>query len=74
MLKKHDKIKGDPEPFVRVVELADSSVNFAVRAWVEASDYWDVYFDITEQVKKDFDKEGISIPYPQNDVHVYNHK
>ncbi|MDX2413846.1 MAG: mechanosensitive ion channel [Bacteroidales bacterium] len=74
MLEKHDKIKGDPAPFVRVVELADSSVNFAVRAWVESSDYWDVFFDITEQVKKDFDKEGISIPYPQNDVHVYNHK
>ncbi len=74
MLDKHDKIQGDPAPFVRVVELADSSVNFAVRAWVEAVDYWDVYFDITEQVKKDFDKEGISIPYPQNDVHVYNHK
>jgi len=72
MLDKHDKIKSDPAPFVRVVELADSSVNFAVRAWVEASDYWDVYFDITEQVKKDFDKEGISIPYPQTDVHVYN--
>jgi len=72
MLEKHDKIKGDPAPFVRVVELADSSVNFAVRAWVEAADYWDVYFDITEQVKKDFDNEGISIPYPQSDVHIYN--
>lgn len=74
MLNKHDKIKGDPAPFVRVVELADSSVNFAVRAWVDAADYWDVFFDITEQVKKDFDKSGVSIPYPQNDVHVYNHK
>ena len=73
MLDKHDKIKSDPAPFVRVSELADSSVNFAVRAWVEAGDYWDVFFDITEQVKKDFDKEGISIPFPQKDVHVYNH-
>lgn len=72
MLDRHDKIKSDPAPFVRVVELADSSVNFAVRAWVEAPDYWDVYFDITEQVKKDFDKEGISIPYPQTDLHIYN--
>lgn len=73
MLDKHDKIKSDPAPFVRVKELADSSVNFAVRAWVESEDYWDVYFDITEQVKKDFDKEGISIPFPQKDVHIYNH-
>lgn len=74
LLENHDKVKSDPAPFVRVVELADSSVNFAVRAWAESSDYWDIYFDITEQVKKSFDMEGISIPFPQNDVHVYNHK
>ncbi len=70
LLENHDKVKSDPAPFVRVVELADSSVNFAVRAWAESSDYWDIYFDITEQVKKNFDKEGISIPYPQSDVHI----
>jgi small conductance mechanosensitive channel len=74
ILDKHEKVFSDPAPFVRVVELADSSVNFAVRAWAEASDYWDIYSDVIEQVKKDFDKEGISIPYPQKDVHVYNHK
>ena len=74
IVEKHDKVKKDPAPFVRVSELGDSSVNFAVRVWVEAGDYWDVFFDVTEQVKKDFDKEGVSIPYPQSDVHVYNHK
>lgn len=72
ILNKHEKVMNDPAPFVRVVELADSSVNFAVRAWARSSDYWDVYFDITEEVKKSFDKEGISIPYPQSDVHLYN--
>ncbi|MEE4114852.1 MAG: mechanosensitive ion channel domain-containing protein [Marinilabiliaceae bacterium] len=74
IVDRHAKVKKDPAPFVRVSELADSSVNFAVRVWVEAGDYWDVFFDVTEQVKKDFDKEGVSIPYPQTDVHVYNHK
>ena len=55
-------------------ELADSSVNFVVRPWVKSEDYWSVYFDLTEQIKKRFDAEGISIPYPQRDVHVYNHE
>ncbi len=72
IVNKHEKVMKEPAPFVRVVELADSSVNFAVRAWANSSDYWDVYFDITEQVKKNFDKEGISIPFPQSDVHIYN--
>ncbi|MCB9362893.1 mechanosensitive ion channel [Candidatus Woesearchaeota archaeon] len=58
------------EPFVRVKELGDSSVNFAVRIWVKQEDYWTVFFDVTEQVKATFDKEKISIPYPQMDVHV----
>ncbi|GAB4354490.1 MAG: hypothetical protein Kow0099_38650 [Candidatus Abyssubacteria bacterium] len=53
------------------MELADSSVNFAVRPWVKTADYWDVYFALTEGVKKRFDAEGISIPFPQRDVHVY---
>jgi len=61
----------DPEPFVRVSELADSSVNFAVRVWVKKEDYWDVFFDVTEQVKASFDKDKISIPYPQMDVHMH---
>jgi len=56
---------------VAVSELADSSVNFVVRAWVNTPDYWGVKFDLTENIKLTFDKEGISIPYPQQDVHLY---
>jgi small conductance mechanosensitive channel len=59
---------------VAVVELADSSVNFVVRPWVKSSDYWDVYFTLTEKLKKAFDANGISIPFPQRDVHIYEHK
>jgi len=57
-------------PFIAVSELADSSVNFVVRAWVKSGDYWGVYFDTIEKVKLTFDEKGISIPYPQMDVHV----
>jgi len=64
------RILKDPEVFIAVSELADSSVNFAVRAWVEAGDFWSVFFEMNENVYKTFDKEGISIPYPQMDVHV----
>lgn len=60
----------DPAPFVRMTELADSSINFTVRVWCKAEHYWDVKFDLTEQIKELFDKNGISIPYPQLDVHV----
>lgn len=63
----------EPESMVAVSELADSSVNFTVRIWVKSSDYWDTYFDMTEKVKLTLDKEGISIPYPQSDVHLYQH-
>jgi small conductance mechanosensitive channel len=52
-------------------ELADSSVNFTVRVWVNAADYWGVYFDMMEKVKLTFDAEGISIPFPQQDVHMH---
>ncbi len=58
---------------VAVSELADSSVNFVVRAWVNTPNYWGVKFDLTENIKTAFDKEGISIPYPQQDVHHYNY-
>ena len=64
----------DPEPLVAVSELADSSVNLVVRVWVNASDYWGVYFDTTEAVKVRMDDAGIGIPYPQRDVHLYEHK
>ena len=61
----------DPEPTVAVLELADSSVNFAVRPWAKPEDYWTVYFNTYENVKKRLDAEGISIPFPQRDVHLF---
>ncbi len=66
-----DRILKDPAPTVAVSELGDSSINFVVRPWVKTSDYWAVYFDVTEKVKLTFDAEGISIPFPQRDVHLY---
>jgi len=57
-----------------VSEMADSSVNLVMRAWVDNPNYWPVFFDLQEKVKKTFDDEGISIPYPQRDVHLYNPK
>jgi small conductance mechanosensitive channel len=69
-----ERILEDPAPTIAVSELADSSVNFVVRPWVNSSDYWGVYFDVTEQIKKQFDAEGLSIPYPQRDVHIHEHK
>jgi len=65
------RILKDPEAFVAVGELADSSVNFTVRVWVNAADYWGVYFDMQEKVKKEFDANNLSIPYPQTDVHLH---
>jgi small conductance mechanosensitive channel len=69
-----DRVLKDPATTIAVVELADNSVNFVFRPWANASDYWNVWFDLTEQVKKRFDEAGISIPYPQRDIHVYEHK
>ena len=68
------KEEGDRAPFVVVSELADSSVNFTVRVWCKAEDYWGVYFDMHENIKVTFDKEGISIPFPQMDVHTHQVK
>ena len=62
------------EPFIAVKELGDSSVNLVVRAWADSSDYWGIYFDMQENVKLAFDKEGISIPFPQRDVHLFQEK
>jgi small conductance mechanosensitive channel len=71
----HDeRVLKDPAPQILVAELADSSVNFKVRAWTSSDDYWSFYFDTTEKVKKQFDAQAISIPFPQRDVHVYEHK
>ena len=74
VLGEDSRILKDPPPMVAVSELADSSVNFVVRPWVKSEDYWGVYFDLTEKIKKRFDAEGISIPFPQRDVHVFEHK
>lgn len=71
MLADDSRILKDPETFIAVKELADSSVNFVVRAWVNAADYWGVYFDLNERVYKEFDKHGLNIPYPQMDIHVH---
>jgi small conductance mechanosensitive channel len=68
-----DRILEDPAPSIALNTLADSSVNFNVRPWVESGDYWGVYNDITEQVKRKFDENDIGIPFPQRDVHVYHH-
>jgi small conductance mechanosensitive channel len=73
LLTNHDCVLKDPAHFIAVSELADSSVNFTVRAWVNAADYWTVFFFMQETVKKEFDKNNIGIPFPQRDVHVYNH-
>ena len=71
LIKADNRVLKTPEAFIGLGELADSSVNFTVRLWVNAEDYWGVFFDFTENVKKTFDKEKISIPYPQTDVHLY---
>ncbi len=65
------RILKSPEVFIAVSELADSSVNFAVRAWTKTEDYWDVYFAMNENIYKTFNEKGISIPFPQMDVHVH---
>jgi len=74
IVKDHEKVLDSPEPMVRVNELGDSSVNFIVRPWVKTEDYWDVYWDITRNVKLRLDEEGISIPFPQRDVHIHESK
>ena len=65
-----ERILKDPAPMIGLVELGDSSVNFTVRSWVKTADYWNVFFDTQEKIKKRFDAEGISIPFPQQDVHI----
>ena len=72
VVAEEPRVLESPKTNIAVSELADSSVNFVVRPWVKTEDYWDVYFDLTEKIKLTFDQEGISIPYPQRDVHLYN--
>jgi small conductance mechanosensitive channel len=71
IVESHEKVLTDPAPNIRLHTLGDSSVNFVVRPWTKTPDYWEVYWDITREVKMRFDREGISIPFPQRDVHFY---
>ncbi len=70
VVSEHPMVLKDPEPVIRVHELADSSVNFICRPWVKTEDYWDVFWDVTRSVKERFDQDGVSIPFPQQDIHV----
>ncbi|MCG8685942.1 MAG: mechanosensitive ion channel [Desulfobacterales bacterium] len=74
VVEEDDRILKDQKTNIAVSELADSSVNFIVRPWVKTQDYWSVYFDLLEKIKLTFDDQGISIPYPQQDVHLYEEK
>ena len=70
IVESHDKVLEEPAPNIRLHKLGDSSVNFVVRPWTKTPDYWEVYWDITREVKLRFDREGITIPFPQRDVHI----
>ncbi|MGL4221692.1 MAG: mechanosensitive ion channel family protein [Shewanella sp.] len=71
IVEAHPKVQKVPAPLIKLHVLGDSSVDFIVRPWAKPEDYWDVYWDITREVKMRFDAEGISIPFPQRDVHIY---
>lgn len=71
LIKADSRILQDPEPFIAVSALADSSVNFVVRVWVEAADYWGVFFEMNEKVYNKFNEVGLNIPFPQMDVHLH---
>ncbi len=70
LIASDERVLKDPEPFVALSGLGDSSVNFVVRAWVNAADYWPVFFEMNEKVYKTFPREGLNIPFPQMDVHI----
>lgn len=72
MMQNNPMVLNDPAPMVAVSELADSSVNLAVRPWCTVADYWNVYFETTERAKEVLESNGISIPFPQRDVHLYS--
>ena len=71
ILNADERVLKDPAPTVAVLSLGDSSVDFAVRPWVKTTDYWSVYFDLNERIKARFDEKGITIPFPQRDVHMF---
>lgn len=70
ILEAHEKVLSDPEPFVRLSKYGDSAIDYTIRAWCANEDYWQVHYDVLEQIKMAFDQERISIPYPQVDVHL----
>ena len=70
VIARHDKVLSEPEPVVVVMTLADNSVDIVCRIWVNTPDYWDVYFFMIENVKNEFDKNNITIPFPQRELHV----
>ncbi|MGE4285739.1 MAG: mechanosensitive ion channel family protein [Phycisphaerae bacterium] len=74
IVKQHPLVLAEPAPNIRLHELADSSVNFICRPWTKTENYWDVYWDIIRTVKERFDAEGVGIPFPQRDVHIYRGK
>lgn len=74
VVTSHPKVLKDPAPQVAVTEMADSSVNFVVRPWCKTEDYWDVFFDLQKAIKQAYDREGISIPFPQRDLHIIERK
>ena len=74
LIAAEERVLPEPAPTIAVSALADSSVNFVVRPWVKTSDYWGVMFDLTEAIKKRFDKDNITFPFPQQDIHLYNEK
>ena len=71
LLVKGERVNDDPEPQVMVKELGDSSVNLNLRCWMAPGDYWSLRFDLTKAIKQRLDAEGITIPFPQRDVHLY---
>ena len=74
LLAADERVLKDPVVTIAVANLGESSVEFVIRPWVNSADYWAVKFDFTKAVKEKFDAEGISIPYPQSDVHVFQEK
>lgn len=74
ILDKDERVIKDPEPLVAISELGDSSVNILARPWSHRSDFWQMKWDLTKKIKEEFDKNGISIPFPQRDVHLFQQK
>lgn len=72
IVTNHEAVLQDPEPFIRLSAHGDSAVEYVARVWVKSEDYWTVHYDVLEQVKTTFDDVGISIPYPQMDIHTVN--